>query len=87
MHRWLKRDLDPQTADNIPELPEKKFFFSKTEAFLDQRMKGLHKYVKALILIYEAIENPILQKFVKIDVNFDPNYEYSSIGFAKPSGE
>jgi len=30
-------------------------------------------------LIYEAIESPILQRFLEIDTNFDPNYEYSSI--------
>lgn len=39
--------------------------------------------MKQIILIYEAIENPILQKFLKIDVNFDPNYEYSPIPFDK----
>ena len=36
-------------------------------------------------MIYEAIENPILQKFLKIDVNFDPNYEYAPIAFDKPN--
>jgi len=82
MHRWLKQDLDPQTADSIPELPEKKFFFSKTEEFLDQRLRGLRRYIKLLILIYEAIENPILQKFFKVDINFDPNFEYAPIPFS-----
>lgn len=48
-------------------------------------MKSLHKYMKQIILIYEAIENPILQKFIKIDVNFDPNYEYAPIPHDKPN--
>jgi hypothetical protein len=30
-------------------------------------------------LIYEAIENPILQRFLEIDTNFNPNYEYETI--------
>lgn len=33
-------------------------------------------------MIYEAIENPILQKFFKVDVNFDPNFEYAAIPFS-----
>jgi len=39
----------------------------------------LNKYLKFIILIYEAIENPILQRFLEIDTNYNPNYEYESI--------
>jgi len=85
MHGRLKKDLDDRIADNLPELPEKKYFFNRTVEFLEGRMKALNKYMKQIILIYEAIENPILQKFLKIDVNFDPNYEYSPIPFDKPN--
>jgi hypothetical protein len=42
-------------------------------------MKALNKYLKQIILIYEAIESPILQRFLEIDTNFNPNYEYESI--------
>lgn len=35
--------------------------------------------MKNIILIYEAIENPILQRFLEIDLNYDPYYEYASI--------
>lgn len=42
-------------------------------------MRGLNKYVKFIILIYEAIESPILQRFLEIDTNFNPNYEYETI--------
>jgi hypothetical protein len=42
-------------------------------------MRSLNKYVKSIILIYEAIENPILQRFLEIDTNFNPNYEYEPI--------
>ena len=42
-------------------------------------MRALNKYVKSIILIYEAIENPILQRFLEIDTNFNPNYEYEPI--------
>lgn len=42
-------------------------------------MRGLNRYVKNIILIYEAIENPILQRFLEIDTNFNPNYEYETI--------
>ena len=42
-------------------------------------MRALNRYVKNFILIYEAIENPILQRFLEIDTNFNPNYEYETI--------
>ena len=35
--------------------------------------------MKNIILIYEAIENPILQRFLQIDLKYDPYYEYASI--------
>ena len=79
MNNQLIKDLDPHTADNLPLMPEKKMFFSKNDAFLEIRMRELNKYLKQIILIYEAIENPILQKFFQIDVNFDQNYEYAPI--------
>lgn len=44
-----------------------------------ERMRALNKYIKSIILIYEAIENPILQRFLEIDTNFNPNYEYEPI--------
>lgn len=42
-------------------------------------MRALNRYIKLIILIYEAIENPILQRFLEIDTNFNPNYEYETI--------
>jgi hypothetical protein len=42
-------------------------------------MRALNKYIKSIILIYEAIENPILQRFLEIDTNFNPNHEYDPI--------
>ena len=48
-------------------------------------MKHLNKYLKFIILIYEAIENPILQRFLEIDTQFNPNYEYESIDIEKNS--
>ena len=42
-------------------------------------MKLLNKYLKFIILIYEAIENPILQRFLEIDTRYDPNHEYTPI--------
>lgn len=42
-------------------------------------MRSLNKYIKSIILIYEAIENPILQRFLEIDTLFNPNYEYEPI--------
>lgn len=42
-------------------------------------MRALNKYIKSIILIYEAIENPILQRFLEIDTLFNPNYEYEPI--------
>ena len=59
-------------------------FFNKATEFIRERMRGLNKYVKSIILIYEAIENPILQRFLEIDTNFNPNYEYEPIDVMPP---
>jgi len=75
----LKSDLEFRAAENLPEIPPKKFLFHRNIVFVQQRQRDLNKYLKQLILIYEAIESPILQRFLEIDTNFDPNYEYSSI--------
>lgn len=79
MHRRLRRDLDPI---NLPKLPEKKYFFSLNPDFIDIRLRCLHEYLKSIILIYEALENPILQRFLEIDITYDPHFEYAAIGFA-----
>lgn len=63
----------------MSELPQKKFLFNKSVTFVRDRMRLLNKYIKSIILIYEAIENPILQRFLEIDTNFNPNYEYEPI--------
>jgi len=80
----LKADLEFRAGENLPELPPKKIFFNKTTQFIRERMRLLNKYVKSIILIYEAIENPILQRFLEIDTNFNPNYEYEPIDVVAP---
>ena len=53
-------------------------------------MRELNKYLKLIILVYEAIENPILQRFLEIDTNYNPNYEYETIDvniYDNPSDE
>ena len=72
-------DLDWRAAENLPELPPKRMFYNKEAEFIKDRMKLLSKYLKFIILIYEAIENPILQRFLEIDTQFNPRYEYDSI--------
>ncbi|CAI2364337.1 unnamed protein product [Moneuplotes crassus] len=79
MHRRLRRDLDPI---NLPKLPEKKYFNTNPD-FIESRLRALHEYLKSLILIYEALENPILQRFLEIDITYDPNFEYAPIEFSK----
>ena len=79
MHNRLLDDLDYRAADNLPDLPSKRLFFNKEQEFVKERHKLLNKYLKFIILIYEAIENPILQRFLEIDTNFNPRYEYDSI--------
>ena len=71
--------MEFRAAENRPELPQKKLFFNKNVQFVKDRMRALNKYIKSIILIYEAIENPILQRFLEIDTLFNPNYEYESI--------
>mmetsp|Transcript_29448 Transcript_29448/g.21901 ORF Transcript_29448/g.21901 Transcript_29448/m.21901 type:complete len:107 (-) Transcript_29448:980-1300(-) len=75
----MKYDLEFKAAENLPDLPPKKYLFRNTTHFLKERMKLLNKYLKLLILIYEAIESPILQRFLEIDTNFNPNYDYETI--------
>lgn len=75
----MKADLEFRAAENLPELPQKKLFFNKNAQFVKDRMRALNKYIKSIILIYEAIENPILQRFLEIDTLFNPNYEYEPI--------
>ena len=60
MHNRLLDDLDYCAADNLPDLPAKRMFFNKDQEFVKERHKLLNKYLKFIILIYEAIENPIL---------------------------
>ena len=71
--------MEFKAAENLPDIPPKKMLFSKTPQFLKERQKLLNKYLKFLILIYEAIESPILQRFLEIDTNYNPNYEYETI--------
>lgn len=85
MHRRLINDLEYRAADNLPELPPKRLFFNKEVDFIKDRLRFLNKYLKFMILIYEAIENPILQRFLEIDTNFNPNYEFDSIDVEKNS--
>eukprot|EP00826_Nyctotherus_ovalis_P040715 TRINITY_DN4035_c0_g2_i1.p1 TRINITY_DN4035_c0_g2~~TRINITY_DN4035_c0_g2_i1.p1 ORF type:complete len:188 (-),score=66.04 TRINITY_DN4035_c0_g2_i1:130-693(-) len=42
-------------------------------------MRGLNEYLKTLVTMYEAISHPSLQKFLAIDTNLSPNYEYQPI--------
>ena len=83
MHKRLLNDLEYRAADNLPDIPPKRIMFNKDADFLKDRLKLLNKYLKFIILIYEAIENPILQRFLEIDTQFNPNYEYDSIDIEK----
>ena len=86
----MKRDLEFKVSENLPDIPPKKYFFNKNTQFLKERIRALNKYLKMIILIYEAIESPILQRFLELDTNFNPNYEYESIDvniFDNPSDE
>ena len=85
MHKRLLDDLDWRAAENLPELPPKRVFYNKEAEFIKERQKLLSKYLKFIILIYEAIENPILQRFLEIDTQFNPRYEYDSIHIEKNS--
>jgi len=79
MHKRLLNDLEYRAADNMPELPPKRLFFSKEQEFVRERLRLLNKYLKFIVLIFEAIESPILQRFLEIDTRFDPGYEYASV--------
>ena len=83
MHRRLQSDLDFRAAENLPELPPKRIFNNKDVEFIKERQKLLNKYIRFLVLIYEAIENPILQRFLELDTRFNSNYEYEEIGIQK----
>lgn len=79
LHKRLVNDMEFRAADNLPELPPKRMFYNKDIEFLRERQKLLNKYLRFIILIYEAIDSPILQKFIEIDTRFDPNYDYAEI--------
>jgi len=83
MHKRLINDLEYRAADNLPDVPPKRMFFRKQSEFIKERQRGLSKYLKFIILIYEAIENPILQRFLEIDTNFNPRYEYEHVDVEK----
>ena len=85
MHKRLVNDLEYRAADNLPDLPPKKMWNNKEAEFIKDRQKHLNKYLKFIVLIYEAIENPILQRFLEIDTQFNPNYEYQSVGIQEGS--
>lgn len=72
MHKRLLQDLEFRAADNLPDLPPKRLWNNKNVEFIQVRQKDLSKYLKFIILIYEAIENPILQRFLEIDTRFNP---------------
>ena len=38
-------------------------------------------------MIFEAIENPILQRFLEIDTRFNPRYDYDEIDIDKSSSD
>ena len=77
--------MEYRAADNLPDLPAKRMFFNKENEFIKERLKYLNKYLKFIILIYEAIENPILQRFLEIDERYDPNNEFAQIEIDKNS--
>jgi hypothetical protein len=56
----LKSDLEFKVSENLPDLPPKKYFFNKDITFIKERIRALNRYLKLIILIYEAIESPIL---------------------------
>lgn len=53
-------------------MPPKRIWNAKSANFIQERLTLLNKYLKFIILIYEAIENPILQRFLEIDTRFNP---------------
>ena len=85
MHKRIIQDLDYRAAENLPDLPPKRVWGSKAADFIQERLKLLNKYLKFVILIYEAIENPILQRFLEIDTRFNPRYDYEEVDVAANS--
>ena len=85
MHKRLLSDLDFRAADNMPDLPPKRMLFNRDADFIQDRQRLLNKYLKFIILIFEAIESPILQRFLEIDTQFDPKAEYQYIDVEKKS--
>lgn len=83
LHKRLINDMEFRAADNLPDLPPKRMFYNKDIEFLRERQKLLNKYLRFIILIYEAIDSPILQKFIEIDTKFNPQYSYASIDIEK----
>ena len=79
MHKRLLQDFDFRVSDNLPELPPKRMMYNKNVEFIQERQKLLNNYIKFLILIFEAIGHPILQRFLEIDTWFNPNYDYEPI--------
>ncbi len=81
LNNRLRNDLESEgtSTSGLPRLPPKKCMYNKKPSFLKARLRGIHNYMTNIILIYEAIENPILQRFLEIDLNYDPYYEYASI--------
>jgi len=78
MHKRLLADLDFIASENMPDLPPKRMF-NKGVNFIVDRQKNLNRYLKFIILIYEAISSPILQRFLEIDTRFNPSAEYQYI--------
>ena len=83
LHKRLVNDMEFRAADNLPELPAKRMFYNKDIEFLKERQKLLNKYLRFIILIYEAIDSPILQRWMEIDTRFNPNYDYEPIDIEK----
>ena len=70
--------MDSSLKNDLPALPPKRLFYNREQQFLENRMRGLNEYLKMLIGMYEAISHPSFQKFLAIDSNFSPNYEYEA---------
>ena len=77
--------MEYRAADNLPDLPAKRMFFNKENEFVKERLKYLNKYIKFIILIYEAIENPILQRFLEMDDRYESNNEFMDVDIEKKS--
>ena len=82
LHSRLKKDLEPRDARHLPKLPKKKLFFTKDLNFIKERAQGLNEYMSKVILLFQALENPFLQKFLELDQNYDP---YVQIDYGRNS--